>query len=77
MAFSEEQKAKWEVDSVAYTKYRKEIESGMNSFDLYYAHTEAQKEAFNSARDLMHDRLRTKPELCTSLVPGFAIECRS
>jgi cation diffusion facilitator CzcD-associated flavoprotein CzcO len=74
VVFSEEQKKAWEESPEEYLKYRKEVESELNSrFRLYLKYSQEQTEARKFSIGQMTEKLRDKPEIVDKLLPDFAV----
>jgi hypothetical protein len=74
VVFSEEQKKVWEENPEEYLKYRKEVESELNSrFRLYLKYSQEQTEARKFSIGQMTEKLRDKPEIVDKLLPDFAV----
>ncbi|RBQ80032.1 hypothetical protein FVER14953_21065 [Fusarium verticillioides] len=77
--YTEEQKASWAADPVAYLEYRRQIEGELNRrFGLYIDNTHEQKAAREFGIAEMTSKLRAggKEELLKAMLPDFAVGCR-
>jgi cation diffusion facilitator CzcD-associated flavoprotein CzcO len=72
--FTEEQKMAWENNPEEYLKYRKAVESELNSrFRLYLKYSQEQTEARKFSIGQMTEKLGAKPEIVDKLLPDFAV----
>lgn len=72
--FSEDQKKTWKENPDDYLKYRKAVESELNSrFRLYLKYAQEQKEAREFSVNQMSEKLSAKPEIIKNLIPDFAV----
>lgn len=75
--YSEEQKAEFRDHPDVLTKYRRDIEQGMNArFPAFYKYSEAQKFGRQVVSDVMKKRLKNDPVLVEKLIPKFELGCR-
>jgi hypothetical protein len=66
--FSEIQKDSWEKNKDEYLKYRKQVESSMNSFfNMQFKNSEVQKTVFENFTNTMKERLGHKEDLIKML----------
>lgn len=72
--YSEEQKAAWAADPLAYLQYRREIELELNArFGLYIDNSTEQKAAREYGIREMGKKLGDKKDLLQALLPDFAV----
>jgi len=72
--FSDEQKKLWQENPEEYLKYRKDVESELNSrFRLYLKYSQEQKDARAFSIDQMTAKLSEKPEIVDKLLPDFDV----
>ncbi|TVY18044.1 putative sterigmatocystin biosynthesis monooxygenase [Lachnellula arida] len=77
VVFSDEQKKAWQENPEEYLKYRKDVESELNSrFRLYLKYSQEQKDARAFSIDQMTAKLSGKPEIVDKLLPDFSVGCR-
>lgn len=74
--YTEEQKAGFRNNPETLTRYRRDIEQGMNArFPSFYKYSEAQKNAKQLVSGVMKTRLKD-PVLAEKLIPSFELGCR-
>ncbi|KIV96493.1 hypothetical protein PV10_00355 [Exophiala mesophila] len=75
--FSDEQKTKWANDKDEFLRYRKEVNSTVNSFfEMQFKSSTEQKMARENFRKTMKERLRHREDLIEKIVPDFEVGCR-
>ncbi|KAI5783409.1 hypothetical protein FPQ18DRAFT_282754 [Pyronema domesticum] len=75
--YTQEEKDGWEAKPEEFHKYRKTVENDMNvMFPLIFKGSDAQKEVFAAATEVMKQRLNGDVDLINKLVPTWEFACR-